>query len=92
MAESSSLISMSLQRRPQLPNGYGSLTVTSTPADSKTDDRYRRSQVSHAFLLKKEADVVDAQQLESPSGSMIRVQVAINVSLAANVVRSTVLC
>ncbi|CAH0489551.1 unnamed protein product [Peronospora farinosa] len=84
MAESSSLISPSLQRSPQLPNGYGSLTITSNPGGSKVDERHRRSQVSHAFLLKKEADG-NAKRLESPSGSMVRVQVAINVSLAANV-------
>jgi hypothetical protein len=87
MAESSSLTSPALQQRsPQTPNGYGSLNVTTTPGGTKVDERYRRSQVSHAFLLKKEADV-EAQHLASPSGSTVRVQVAINASLAANVVR-----
>ncbi|POM74766.1 Cation Diffusion Facilitator (CDF) Family [Phytophthora palmivora] len=77
MAESSSLTPPSTS-----PNGYGSITVT--PGDSKLDERYRRSQVSHAFLLKKEADV-EAQHLSSPSGASLRVQVAINSSLVANV-------
>lgn len=57
------------------------------PGGSKVDERYRRSQVSHAFLLKKEADV-EAQHLASPSRSTLRVQAAINASLAANVVRT----
>ncbi|KAF1789151.1 Cation efflux protein, cytoplasmic domain [Phytophthora cactorum] len=76
MAESSSL--------QQSPNGYGTLSITPTPGSTKADDRYRRSQVSHAFLLKKEADV-EEQRLVSPSGATLRVQVAINASLAANV-------
>ncbi|KAF1778969.1 Cation efflux protein, cytoplasmic domain [Phytophthora cactorum] len=68
----------------QSPNGYGTLSITPTPGSTKADDRYRRSQVSHAFLLKKEADV-EEQRLVSPSGATLRVQVAINASLAANV-------
>ncbi|ETL97453.1 hypothetical protein, variant [Phytophthora nicotianae] len=76
MAESSSL--------QHSPNGYGTLTITPTPGSTKADDRYRRSQVSHAFLLKKEADV-EEQRLASPSNAILRVQVAINASLAANV-------
>ncbi|KAG1690422.1 hypothetical protein DVH05_028098 [Phytophthora capsici] len=82
MAETTSLNSPSLQRTPLSPNGYGSLTVT--PGGTKVDERYRPSQVSHAFLLKKEADV-EAQRLPSPSGATFRVQAAINASLAANV-------
>ncbi|KAF1778972.1 Cation efflux protein, cytoplasmic domain [Phytophthora cactorum] len=60
------------------------MAESSSLQHTKADDRYRRSQVSHAFLLKKEADV-EEQRLVSPSGATLRVQVAINASLAANV-------
>ncbi|CAH0514801.1 unnamed protein product [Peronospora belbahrii] len=89
MVESSSLISPSTQRSPQPSHHYGSVNVILTPKSSKQDERYRRSQVSHAFLLKKEADM-EAQLSDSPSGSTLRVQAAIHVSLAANVVLAIV--
>ncbi|TDH69585.1 hypothetical protein CCR75_008273 [Bremia lactucae] len=81
MAESSLLTS------PSSPNGYGTRSIT--PGSIKADDRFRRSQVSHAFLLKKEENA-EAQHLASTSGTTLRVQVAINVSLAANVALSIV--
>lgn len=69
---------------PRSPD-YGAISITTTtPGGSKVKTEYRRSQVSHAFLLKKEADV--DHQVTSPSGSALRVQAAINASLAANVV------
>ncbi|GMF16066.1 unnamed protein product [Phytophthora lilii] len=86
MAESAALTSPP-QRSPHTPGGgYGSLAVSTTPGGSKA---VRRSQVSHAFLLKKEADV-EAQRLTSPSAGSLRVQAAINASLAANVALAVV--
>ncbi|KAF4323064.1 hypothetical protein BBO99_00003503 [Phytophthora kernoviae] len=78
------------QSTPHSPNDYGSIIIsTTTPGGTKVDERYRRSQVSHAFLLKKEADI-EEQHMTSPTSSTLRVQVAINVSLIANVVLAIV--
>ncbi|CEG47866.1 cation diffusion facilitator family [Plasmopara halstedii] len=81
MAESSLLMAST--------NSYGTHTINSTPKNSKVSGRYCRSQVSHAFLLKKEEDA-EVQHLSSPSSAALRVQVAINASLAANVVLTIV--
>ncbi|RLN51902.1 hypothetical protein BBJ28_00002190 [Nothophytophthora sp. Chile5] len=68
--------------------GYGSLVVTTTPGGTKVDERYRRSQVSHAFLLKN--DDAEARRVSSPSTATFRTQMAINASLVANVVLAVV--
>uniref|UniRef100_A0AAV1VC81 Cation efflux protein cytoplasmic domain-containing protein n=1 Tax=Peronospora matthiolae TaxID=2874970 RepID=A0AAV1VC81_9STRA len=82
MAECSPLTSPSSQRQLQSLQDYGSLTMTPTQSDSKVTERYHRSQVSHAFLLKKE----ETQHLAASSlGSTLPVLAAINASLSANV-------
>ena len=87
MVESSPLTSPSSQQRQlqSLPD-YGSLLpVTATlSGDPKVAERFHRSQVSHAFLLKKD----ETQHLAASSpGSTLHVLAAINASLSANVVR-----